>query len=102
MIVRWTQRAAFDLTAIARFISEDNPRAAERTIRSIRLAVKKLQRFPRIGRTVPEFGDDATREILIGNYRVVYRIGAKAIDVYAVFEGHRLMPIDSGEIDDSD
>ncbi|MCC6160463.1 MAG: type II toxin-antitoxin system RelE/ParE family toxin [Deltaproteobacteria bacterium] len=102
MNVRWTRRAAFDLAAIATFIVADNPVAAKRLVKSIRASAKKLARFPRMGRVVPEFGDETVREIVVGNYRIVYRIGEKTIDVLTVFEGHRLMPVDLRAPDGSD
>lgn len=98
MKIRWTRRAAFDLAAIATFIATENPVAARRLANSLRAAVKKLARFPRMGRVVPEFADETIREIIVGNDRVVYRIGSKTIDVFTVFEGHRLMPPDFPDI----
>jgi toxin ParE1/3/4 len=47
---------------------------------------------PYSGRKVPELDRDDIREVLPGNYRIVYRIYPKFIDVLTVFEGHRLFP----------
>jgi plasmid stabilization system protein ParE len=43
------------------------------------------------GRRLPELPDSDLRELLVGNYRVVYRRRAKRIEVLALFEGHRLL-----------
>ena len=47
--------------------------------------------FPRSGRIVPEVGDPAIREILLGNYRIVYRIKSGAVEILAVHHGARLL-----------
>jgi plasmid stabilization system protein ParE len=33
-----------------------------------------LEKFPRFGRVVPEFGQDDLREIIHGAYRLIYQI----------------------------
>jgi plasmid stabilization system protein ParE len=42
-------------------------------VRRIRTAVSRLSNFPQRGRVVPEFPDGPYREILVGQYRVIYR-----------------------------
>ena len=54
------------------------------------------------GRKVPEFDQDDVREVLLRNYRIVYRIHATEIRVLTVFEGHRLLPQDVLNLDDLD
>jgi plasmid stabilization system protein ParE len=36
--------------------------------------MKSLAQFPQRGRVVPEFSDESIREIIVGAYRIVYRI----------------------------
>jgi len=96
--VRWTIRAANDLVEIVLFIAADNPKAALMTAQKIRKKLKGLAVHPKSGRVVPEFGNPSIREVLMGNYRIVYRIGKEALHVLTVFEGHRLMPIDEKDI----
>jgi len=47
--------------------------------------------MPRSGRVVPELARDDVREVIVGNYRIVYRIEAEAIVILTVFEGHKLL-----------
>jgi plasmid stabilization system protein ParE len=49
-----------------------------------------------MGRMVPELPGTGVREIIEGRYRIVYRVQPKAVQVLAVFEGHRQFP--SGDI----
>ena len=44
------------------------------------------------GRIVPEYRRQDLREVLQGNYRIVYLVRKDAIEVVTVFEGHRLLP----------
>ena len=32
------------------------------------------------------------RELLLGSYRIVYRVAKGGVEVLTVFEGHRLLP----------
>jgi plasmid stabilization system protein ParE len=63
-----------DLQDIVRYISFDDPSRALRFGRFLIQHTKGLAQFPERGRIVPEFGDDAIREIIVRNYRIVYRL----------------------------
>ena len=53
-------------------------------------AIDDLESYPRLVRLVPEYQDDSIREILVGNYRVVYRHRGEVVGliglVYRVLE----------------
>ena len=66
-------RAIQDLGEIVRYISLDNPQAAERFGYALIDAALSLKNLPERGCLVPEFDDGLTREVLHGNYRIVYR-----------------------------
>jgi len=36
--------------------------------------VRQLERLPESGKIVPEFGQNSIRELIEGNYRVIYKI----------------------------
>ena len=88
MKVRWTRPALDDLVSIFRYVAEDNVDAAHRQRDRLRDATGLLADHPRVGRVVPELGSESIREIVRGNYRIMYRVGAE-IHVLAVIEGHR-------------
>ena len=101
MKVCWAPRALRCLQAIGAYIGTDDPRAARRWIRRLRERARLAGRFPRAGRVVPEFGRDEVREILVRNYRIVYRILSKEVQVVYVFEGHQQLSSDDlPELDD--
>jgi len=90
--IYWSDKAKADLTDIGDFIARDNSRAAIQWIEKLMFAVEQAADMPFSGRIVPEFQRSELREIIRGNYRIVYRIGDNRIDVLTVFEGHRRFP----------
>lgn len=54
-------------------------------------AVERLEAFPNIGRIVPELGDPAVREIILGNYRIIYRVKPEFAEILTVYHGARLL-----------
>ncbi len=77
MKVVFSSRAKNDLTEIITYISYDKPQATRKWAADIRKSVLKLSDFPRLGRIVPEYGDPLIREIIKGQYRIVYKIDEK-------------------------
>ncbi|MEA2032973.1 MAG: type II toxin-antitoxin system RelE/ParE family toxin [Euryarchaeota archaeon] len=71
--IKWTKRALNDLWKIYEFIANDSPRYAQIQVEKIQTAVSNLAVFPSLGRQVPEFPHLPYREVLVGNYRVIYR-----------------------------
>ncbi len=87
----WTERAVQDLEAIEFYIAHNNPTAAIAMTDELIARAEALPEHPRKGRVVPEVANPDIRELLVGNYRLVYRIHGKTIEVLQVFEGHRLL-----------
>jgi len=87
--VLWTENAVQDLLAIKDFISQDSSQRAAEWIRELFDVGESLSRLPNRGRVVPEFNQETIRELLVDNYRLVYRTTATSIEVLTVFEGHR-------------
>ena len=57
-------------------------------------AVERLEDFPASGRMVPEANDPAVREIILGNYRIVYRVEQELVETLTVYHGARLLDPD--------
>lgn len=91
----WTYRARRDLRDIFRFIAREHPIAARRWIVRLRASARSVAEAPLKGRRVPEIERDDVREVIVGAYRIVYRVLANAIHVLTVFEGHRRFPSDA-------
>ena len=89
--VRWTPQAADDLDAIAEFIARDSPYFAGLFIADILQSVNRLVDFPESGRIVPEIGNRSIREVILGSYRIIYRLRSEAVEVLTVHHGARLL-----------
>ena len=60
-------------------------------------AVEHIGQFPQSGHVVPEVGDVTLREIVYGNFRLVYRIAADAVEIITIHHGARLLRLPLGE-----
>ena len=89
--LRWTSQAADDLEAITTFIAADSPHYASFFAMNVLATVERLQTFPYSGRIVPEFHAADIREIVLGNYRIVYRIRSEIVEILTVWHGARLL-----------
>jgi toxin ParE1/3/4 len=89
----WTRPALDGLLEITHYIMADNPSAARAFADKIKAKVGRLRTFPESGRVVPEFPASDLREVLIGDYRVIYRFlkTKQTVQVLAVYHGARLL-----------
>ena len=78
------------MEAIRAYIARDSPQYADLVVERIVAAVELLESSPRSGRVVPEVGDELLREVIHGNYRLVYRLPGEIIEIATVFHGSRL------------
>jgi toxin ParE1/3/4 len=53
--------------------------------------VERLKIFPEVGRSVPNFNDDKLREIIFGNYRIIYEIKKTSIEILTIWHSKRLL-----------
>jgi len=88
----WTRRAFQRLLEIEAFIAKDDPLAAQSHTNRLLFETDKLSAFPRMGRKLPELPGSNLRELIMHNYRIVYRIHHKTIQVLTVFESHKRFP----------
>ncbi len=87
--VLWTENAVQDLLGIKTFIAQDSIDRAEEWLVELYKAGENLSQFSSRGRIIPEFNQENLRELLIENYRLVYRVTSTTVEIIAVFEGHR-------------
>ena len=68
----WTDQAIEDLGVIGDFIAENSEWCAKLTIKKLYDRTNILKEFPRTGRIVPEKNEQNVRELIEGNYRIIY------------------------------
>ena len=90
----WAPQAVEDVEAIRAYVARDSPHYADLVVEQIVAAVALLASSPRSGRLVPEVGDESLREVIHGNYRIVYRLRHDIIEIATVFHGARLFRLD--------
>lgn len=93
--IKWTIRALNDLHDIYEFIAKDSKRYAQVQVKDIQDSALNLTSFPLMGRIVPEFPYLSYREILVGNYRVIYRLEEEQglVIIMAVAHGKQSLKI---------
>lgn len=87
----WSPLATQNAHALARFIAQDKPIAAIKWLEDLFERVELLQALPESGRVVPEIGVISIREIIFGQYRVVYRLDGERIMILTVRHGKQLL-----------
>ncbi len=87
--VTWTLQGLDDLESVCLFIARDSPRYAELFAQRVFQTVDQLGEFPRMGRMVPEIGEDSIREVIVQGYRVVYVLSAGDVVLLTIHHGAR-------------
>ena len=87
----WTDVAVADLQNIRSYISRDSETYAQGLMLEIFNSIEQAKSFPKMGRVVPEFKKEDTREIIVGNYRIIYEITASSLRILTVLHGAQLL-----------
>ncbi len=94
MKVVWSSLAIDRAAEIAEYISQDNPTAAENWVNTVFTKAEGLKSFPTSGRIVPEVNDDHFRELVYGNYRIIYRVEENQVSILTIRHGKQILPTD--------
>jgi toxin ParE1/3/4 len=89
----WGEVAISDLENLYDYIARDSHQYAKHQLERIYQAPERLRQFPESGRTVPEFPHLPHREVIIDNYRVIYRYdaGSDKVLIVTVVHARRLL-----------
>ncbi|MEP0367234.1 MAG: type II toxin-antitoxin system RelE/ParE family toxin [Cyclobacteriaceae bacterium] len=87
----WTSNALTDLSEIGEYIVTDSPKYAELTVSKLYHKVKILSTHPSVGRIVPETDQKNLRELIEGNYRIIYEIINDNIFILTVHHSSRIL-----------
>ena len=94
MKVQWAPLAIDRVAEIAAYIAEDNPLAAGKWMRDAFARVGQLGRFPKSGRPIPETPRQDIRELVWGNYRIIYRLEPRQISILTVRHLKQILPLE--------
>jgi toxin ParE1/3/4 len=93
MKIVWSPLAVDRASEIAEYIARDKPSAAEKWIDTVFSKVDQIRSSPEIGRVVPEIKNESFRELIYGNYRIIYRIDKRQISILTIRHGMQILPI---------
>jgi len=86
----WAEDAIDDLTKIAEYSSSYSDQFASSIISRLFNKVMILKTMPKLGRIVPEKNSVTIRELIDGNYRIIYQIrNEETIEVLMVHHSSR-------------
>lgn len=85
----WSDPAKADLRSIHDFIAHDSEHYAKQVTQDMVAKTDVLNELPRIGKVIPELGDDNLRELSLYSYRILYEIKAPDVFVLAVIHKRR-------------
>ena len=88
-MVIWADPAKTDLKAIYDFVASDSKYYAKKVIQDIIDRTNIIEKYPMIGRKVPEIDDENVREIFAYSYRILYEIKSEKIYVICIIHGRR-------------
>jgi len=85
----WTKIALKDAEEIHDYIAKDSIYYAQKTIEKFFERIKILHELPNAGRVVPELNNSVIRELIEGNYRIIYTVKKKGISVLRIHHSSR-------------
>lgn len=94
MKIIWSPLAIERVNEIADYIARDSPGAATKWVDRLFEKVQILRACPQSGRRVPECKRDDIREIIFGNYRIIYRLETSRVSVLTVRHGKQILPME--------
>jgi len=77
------------LKAIVDFIASDSKYYAKKVVQDIIDRTNIIEKYPMIGRKVPEIDDESVREIFAYSYRILYEIKSEKIYIIGIIHGRR-------------
>ena len=88
--IKWTKQSKEDLKSVADYISIDSVKYAKLQVVRIRTRTSILKNHLHAGKITPELNDPDIRELIEGNYRIIYRIlSENHIDILTIHHSAR-------------
>jgi addiction module RelE/StbE family toxin len=88
--IRWTFQAKDDLKTIGEYIKLDSIRYAKLQVIKLKTRTHILNSHPHAGRIVPEIESEEIRELIEGNYRIIYKVvSGSNVDILTIHHSAR-------------
>ena len=84
-------QAADEFESAIAYVAYTAPVAARRLAQRIMKKIRSLRKFPDTGGVVPEDASGRYRQLLEGNYRIIFRREGDAVIVASIYHAARLL-----------
>ncbi len=92
--VNFTDQSLADIENIAKFIASNSEKYAKIQVQRFFERIEILETTPMLGRIVPEINDKTIRELVMGNYRIIYKIVSELrVDILTIHSSYMLLSI---------
>ena len=91
----WSSKSLQDLADIWDYIAADSPPAAKYVIHRIRSRARLLRSHPQSGTEPSELQGMGLREVVCGNYRIIFRLEYRTIEIVTVHHASRSLGRDN-------
>jgi toxin ParE1/3/4 len=86
----WTEDAVSDLRKIVQFVRQRSPERARALAAQLTQAPEHLRHSPRMGRVIPEYGQESFRELVsVHPYRIIYVLRDDTCHIAHIIHGSR-------------
>lgn len=92
--IKWSELSLRRIEEHQAYIEIDSPMAAKKWTLKLISLVKKLADTPYLGRKVPEFNLQYRRELIFGNFRIIYEVDDKIVEILTVQRSAQLLNIE--------
>ncbi|WP_159474035.1 type II toxin-antitoxin system RelE/ParE family toxin [Dyadobacter sp. 3J3] len=88
--INWSEEARQDLDTIFLGLNSESLSYSKKWINDVFSKIELLEKFPNMGRTLPETRLISIREIPVGKYRVIYNVAKdNVIEIMAIRHSSR-------------
>ena len=90
--VMWSETAERDFLDVIEYMADDSPSRAYDVFKELRQKASGLRSFPERGRVVPELEEQGITQyhgLIVGPWRVIYRISRETVYVLSVLDSRR-------------
>ena len=90
--VKFTDQSLADIENIAKFIASNSEKYAKIQVQRFFERIEILETNPLSGRIVPEINDKSIRELVMGNYRIIYKVVNEIrVDILTIHSSYMLL-----------
>jgi toxin ParE1/3/4 len=93
MKVQWTHVAYKRLEDIYAYIEKDSPVSAAKWAEKLLRKIEGIKDFPKAGRAVPELDSGNIREIVYGNYGLIYKVKDETVYIMTIRHFKQILPL---------